>query len=56
MTSKKFHLALSIRGYRIIKAAQATHHKGDVRYGKSSGIQWSFMSIISVTFTLFRYP
>ena len=41
-------MALSIMDY--------THHQGDVRYGKSSGIQCFCVSLISVTWKLFRSP
>ena len=44
-------MALSIRDYPFIKAA---HHQGYIRYGTSSGMQCSCMSLISVT--LFRSP
>ena len=42
--------------YTIIKVVQATHHQGDVRYGISTDIQCSCMSLISVSWTLFRCP
>ena len=44
------------KGYTIIKVVQATHHQGEARIGTSSGINCSFMSLISVTWTLFRSP
>ena len=48
-------MALSVRDYTIIKVVQATHHQGDVRYGASRGIQCSCMSLISVSWTLFKF-
>ena len=47
---------LSIRGYTIIKVVQASHHQGDVRYGAFRGIQCLCMSLISVSWTLFKSP
>ena len=44
------------KGYTIIKVVQATHHQVDARFGTSSGINYSFMSLISVTWILFRSP
>ena len=44
-------MALSIRDYTIMKVAQANHHQGDARYGKSRGMQCSCMSVISITWT-----
>ena len=49
-------MVLSIRDYTIIKVVQATHHQGDVRYDSSRGIQCSCMSLMSITWTLFRSP
>ena len=49
-------MSLSIRDYTIIKAVQASHHQVDVRCGASRGIQYSCMSLISVSQTLFQYP
>ena len=49
-------MALSIRDYSIIKAVKAAQHPGDVRYGTSRGMQCSCMSLMSVTWTLFRSP
>ena len=49
-------MALSIRDYSIIKAVKAAQHQGDVRYGTSRGMQCSCMSLMSVTWTLFRSP
>ena len=49
-------MALGVRDYTIIKVVQATHHQGDVRYGASRGIQCSWMSLISVRWTLFKSP
>ena len=45
-----------MRVYSIINVVQATHHQNDVRYGTSSGIQCPCISLMSVTWTLFRYP
>ena len=49
-------MALSVRDYTIIKVVQATHHQGEVRYGASRGIQCLCMSLISVSWTLFKSP
>ena len=49
-------MVLTIRDYTIIKVVQATHHQGDVRYDSSRGIQCSCMSLMSITWTLFRSP
>ena len=49
-------MSLSIRHYTLIKVIEATHHQGDVRYGASRGIQCSYMSLISVSWTLFKSP
>ena len=50
-----------MRDYTIIKVVQATHHQGDVkygistgRYGISTGIQCSCMSLVSLRWTLFK--
>ena len=48
------HMSLSIRDYTLIKVVQASHHQGDVKYGVSRGIQCSCMSLISVSWTLFK--
>ena len=38
-----------------MKVVQTTHHQGDIRYGMSSrGIQCSCMSLMSVSWTLFK--
>ena len=49
-------MALSIRDYTIIKVVQATHHQCDVRYGGTRGIQCSCMSLMPLSWTLFRSP
>ena len=49
-------MSLTIRNHTIIKVVQVSHHHGDVRYGASSGIQCSCMSLISVSWTLFKSP
>ena len=49
-------MALGIRDYTIIKVVQATHHRGDVRYGTTRVIQCSCMSLMWVSWTLFRSP
>ena len=56
-------MELSIRDYTIIKVVQATHHQGDIkygistgRYGISTGIQCSCMSLVSLRWTLFKSP
>ena len=45
-----------MRDYKVINVVQATHHQGDVRYGTSSGIQFSCLSLISLSQTLFKSP
>ena len=40
----------------IIKVVQATHHQGDVRYCTSRGNQCLCISLVSVSWTLFRSP
>ena len=45
-----------MRDYTIIKVVQATHHQGDVRYGISTGMQCSCMSLVSLRWTLFKSP
>ena len=47
-------MALNIRDYTIIKGVQSTHHQGDLRYGISRGIQCSRMSLMYVTWTMFK--
>ena len=52
-------MALSTRYYTIIKVFQAINHQGDIRYGVwwvSRGVQCSCMSLISVSWTLFKSP
>ena len=49
-------MAFSIRDYRTIKVVQATHHQSDIGDGKSRAIQYSCMSLIEVSWTLFRSP
>ena len=49
-------MALSIWDFTIIKVVQATHHRGDVRYGSSRGAQCSCMFLMSISWTLFRSP
>ena len=49
-------MARSIRDNTIIKVVESTHHQGDVRYGTSSGIQCSYMSLVSVSWALLRSP
>ena len=49
-------MAWSITDYTIIKIVQATHHQGDVRYGTSRGIHCSRMSLVPVSWPLFRSP
>ena len=46
-------MALSLRDYIIIKAVQSTLHQGNVTYGS---IQYSCMSLTSVSLTLFKSP
>ena len=47
-------MALSIRNYTIIKVVQVTHQQDNFKYVTSWGIKCSCMSLISVTWTLFR--
>ena len=49
-------MALSVRDYTIIKVVQATHHQGDVRYGASRFVQSSYISLISMSWILFKSP
>ena len=49
-------MALIIRDYVIFRLVQTTHHQGDVRYGASRGIQYSCMSLISVSWLLLKSP
>ena len=49
-------MALSLRDYIIIKAVQSTLHQGNVTYGRTKGIQYSCMSLTSVSLTLFKSP
>ena len=49
-------MALIIRGYTIARVVQTTHHQGDVRYGASRGTQYSCMSLVSVSWTFFKFP
>ena len=47
--------ALSIKDDTIIKAVQATHCQGDVRYGTFRGFRRSCMSLVSVSWALFKF-
>lgn len=47
-------MALRIKNYAIVKVGKATHHQGDVRYSTSRCTQYSFMSPMSVTWTLHK--
>ena len=47
-------MALGNFDTRIMKVVQATHHKGDVRYLMSMGMQCSCISPMSVCWTLFK--
>ena len=49
-------MSVSIRDYTLINVVQVSHHQGDVRYGASRSIQCSCMSLISVSWTLFKSP
>ena len=54
---KRFEdMSVSIRDYTLVKVVQTSHYKRDVRYGASRVIQCSCMSLISVSWTLFRSP
>ena len=47
-------MALSNFYTRIMKAVQAAHHQGNIRYVMSTGIQYSCMSLMSACWTLFK--
>ena len=47
-------MGLSNFDSRIMKIVQATYHQGDARYGMSRGIQCSYMSLMSVCWTLLK--
>ena len=47
----RLKMALSIRDYKTVKAAQVTHNQGDVGYGASKDIQCSCMSLVSLSWT-----
>ena len=54
---KRFEdMSVSIRDYTLIKVVQVSHHQGDIRYGASRSIHCSCMSLISVSWTLFKSP
>ena len=39
---------------KIVNIVQATHHKEDSRYGAPAGIQCSCMSIMAVSWNIFK--
>ena len=43
-----------IANFTIIKIVQASHNQADARYDQSRRIQWSCMSLISISCTLFK--
>ena len=45
-----------MRDFTIIKVVLAIHHQVDVGYGTSRGIQCSCMSLIPLSWTLFKSP
>ena len=47
-------MALRIKNYAIVKVVKATHYQWDVRYSTSRCTQYSFMSPMSVTWTLHK--
>ena len=49
-------MALNIRDYTIIKGVQTTHNEGDVRYGWYRSIQCSCLSLLSLSWALFKSP
>lgn len=49
-------MACGIRDYTSVRVVQATHHQSYVRYGASRCIQCSYMSLICVSWTLFKSP
>ena len=49
-------MVLSLMDCIIIKVFQGTHHQGDVTYGRNKGIQYSCMSLMSISQTFFRSP
>ena len=48
-------MALSIRDYKFIKEVEAIHHQGHVRNDKSRVTLCSCISLMSVTWPLFRF-
>ena len=40
----------------ILKVVQVSHHQGDIRYGATSGIQCSYMSLMSICCSHFKSP
>ena len=48
--------ALSTKDQTILKVVQITHHQGNVRYGVTRGIQPLCVSLITVSWTLFKSP
>ena len=57
MKQRRFEdMSVRIRDYTLIKTVQVSHHQGDVRYGASRSIHCSCMSLISVSWTLFKSP
>ena len=46
-------MPLSIRYYTIFTILQVTPHQGDVRYSTSGGIQYLWISLMSINWTLF---
>ena len=49
-------MILNLGDYIIIKVFQGTYHQGDITYGRKKGIKYSCMSLMSVSYTLFRSP
>ena len=47
-------MTLNIINYTIVKVVQDSHYQGDVRYGTSGGIQCSCMSLILISWKLFK--
>ena len=45
-----------MRHFTVFRVVQTTHHQSEVRFGASRGIQCSRMSLVSVGWTLFKYP
>ena len=45
---------MNARRQKIVNIVQATHHQEDRRYGATAGIQCSCMSIMAVSWNIFK--